>query len=257
MDSPNDLQRYFTNNTSRVTNKWDHYFEIYDRHLQRFRGQEVVLVEIGVFQGGSLGMWQEYLGPRAKIYGIDIDPRTKALEEDNVRILIGSQSDRAFLRTVRETIPRIDILIDDGGHMMRQQITTFEELFGHVSNDGVYLCEDLHTSYWMHFGGGHQRRGTFIEFSKNLIDALNAYHSQQNSLRANELTETMHGLHFYDSILVIEKRRRSRPRPVQSGTIRIFPEEPDCHVRHGIQYQMLKTINRVLRFLRLQSFIWR
>ena len=137
----------------------------------------------GYQQGGSLQMWKDYFGKDAKIYGIDINPQCKELEEPNIKILIGSQSDRNFLKEVRRQIPPIDILIDDGGHTMVQQIVSFEELFDYVKEDGVYLCEDLHTSYWIEYSGGHKRRGTFIEYSKNFIDYLNAYHSQQKSSR--------------------------------------------------------------------------
>ena len=37
----------------------------------------------------------------------------------------------------------------------------------------------FYTSYWFYFGGGYRRNGTFIEYSKNLIDQLNAFHSEQ------------------------------------------------------------------------------
>lgn len=65
-------------------------------------------------------MWKSYFGDKAKIFGIDIDPRCKKLEEENIKIFIGSQSDRKFLRELKELIPKIDILIDDGGHSMKQ-----------------------------------------------------------------------------------------------------------------------------------------
>ena len=79
----NDLEIYFKKNTGRLIYKWQHYFEIYDKHFSRFRGKEIVVLEIGVFQGGSLQMWKNYFGPGAKIYGIDIDPRCKNFEEEN------------------------------------------------------------------------------------------------------------------------------------------------------------------------------
>jgi len=49
-------------------------------------------------------MWKNYFGENCKIYGIDIDPRCKEFEEENIEIFIGSQSDRKFLREVREKI---------------------------------------------------------------------------------------------------------------------------------------------------------
>jgi hypothetical protein len=116
-------------------------------------------------------------------------------------------------------IPRIDILIDDGGHTMPQQINTFEELFPYIDEKGVYLCEDLHTSYWSKFGGGHKKRRTFIEYSKNFVDYIHAWDSAKpRRLSVTEFTRTVHSLHYYDSILVIEKRPIEKPFHLMTGT---------------------------------------
>lgn len=214
----NDLERYFAANTGRLLDKWGHYFAVYERHFARYRGTDVHVLEFGVSHGGSLQMWKEYFGPRAKIYGVDINPACKSLEEDQVKILIGDQGDRQFLRSLSDVVPRIDILIDDGGHTMRQQIATFEEMFAHVASDGVYLCEDLHTSYWKRFGGGYKRRGTFIEYSKNFIDALHAWHvPPSRRLSVSPVTRSVSSLHFYDSILVIEKGAMQPPYHSETG----------------------------------------
>ena len=217
----NDLERYFEANDRRLIHKWMHYFEIYDRHFSKYRGTDVHVVEFGVSQGGSLQMWRDYFGPRCKLYGIDINPHCKGFEEDGVSIFLGDQEDRVFLRSVSARIPRIDILIDDGGHTMRQQIATFEELFGRVAEDGVYLCEDLHTSYWKKFGGGYRSANTFIEYSKRFIDGLHAWHSQSRALKVDAFTRSAHSLHYYDSILVIEKRKMAAPTHRATGTASI------------------------------------
>ena len=163
-------------------------------------------------------MWKNYFGPKARIVGIDINPHCKKLEENQVEIFIGDQENRKFLRSLKEKIPRIDILIDDGGHTMKQQIITFEELFPHIDKNGVYLCEDLHTSYWPQWGGGYKKCDTFIEYSKNLIDSLNAWHSlETNKLSVTEFTRSAHSLHYYDSILVIEKRLIEKPSSFMTG----------------------------------------
>ena len=91
-----------------------------------------MVLEFGVSQGGSLEMWKEYFGPGVRLFGVDINPECRRFEEDGVRILIGDQGDRDFLRSIAKTLPPIDILIDDGGHMVEQQIATFEELFPRV-----------------------------------------------------------------------------------------------------------------------------
>lgn len=248
-----DLEKYFRSNTGRLIHKCSHYFDIYERHFSRFRNKEVIIVEIGVSHGGSLQMWKNYFGPKAKIYGIDIDPRCKDFEEENIQIFIGSQSDREFLKSVIATIPKADIIIDDGGHTMKQQIVSYEELFGHVKDNGVYLVEDLHTSYWALFGGGHKRRNSFIEYSKNFIDSLNAFHSEQSSLKVNAFTKSVDSLHYYDSILVIEKTQRAAPVDESTGTPSFeTPKDTDGSVvsRKFIKSTAIK-MNKVLRFLGL------
>lgn len=215
----NDLRRYFDHNPGRLLHKWLHYFEIYDHHFSRYRGKPVNILEIGVFHGGSIQLWKDYFGPQARIYGVDIDPRCKQFEEENVKIIIGDQGDRAFLDRLKNEIPRPDILIDDGGHLMHQQIATFEELYPFVAEDGIYLCEDLHTSYWPEWGGGLRKPGTFIEYSKRLIDSLNGFYSKDpGRFSPNSVTRSAHSLHFYDSVLVIEKQmRESMPKDGYSG----------------------------------------
>ena len=170
MTSPeltNPLADYFDAHEGRRINKWSHYLDIYHRHFERYRNQEVKVVEFGVRHGGSLQMWKHYFGPRARIYGVDIDPRCKALEEDRIEIFIGDQEDREFLRRLRGQLGRIDVVIDDGGHEMGQQIATFEEMFPALFGGGTYLVEDVHTSYWRGHGGGYGRRGTFVAYVKD------------------------------------------------------------------------------------------
>lgn len=252
----NDLETYFAQNTKRLIWKWHHYFNVYDRHFSRFRGKEVVILEIGVWQGGSLQMWRDYFGDKVRIIGVDIDPRCKEFEEENIQIHTGSQSDRTFLRELVAKLPPIDIVIDDGGHSMEQQIVSFEELFPAVKSDGVYLVEDIHTSYWLTFGGGHKRRGTFIEYSKNFIDKINAFHSEQRSLQVDDFTRSVDSLHYYDSILVIEKRPISPPTHEMKGEATFgFPEKKNGPLQ-VVGRGLIRGLNEVLRFFRLGSVFY-
>jgi hypothetical protein len=214
----NPLAEYFSGHQGRLISKWRHYFEIYHRHFEKFRGRSPVVVEIGVFGGGSLQMWRHYFGPGTRIVGIDVDPRCKRFEDESTTIMIGDQSDRAFLAEVCKAVPHVDILIDDGGHTMAQQIATLEELYLHIQPHGVYLCEDVHTSYMSEFGGGYQRSGSFVEYSKGLIDYLYGWYSQERErLAVNKFTVSTFALHFYDSVLVLEKRPIEPPEAVFAG----------------------------------------
>ena len=212
------LRSYFESNPGRLIHKWEHYFEVYEAHFERCRGREVHVMEIGVFHGGSLQMWKHYFGPKAHIYGVDVNPACRRFQEERVRVFVGDQADRGFLRTLRTEVPRVDILIDDGGHRMGQQIATFEELFPHIAEDGIYLCEDLHTSYWPQFGGGYRRSGTFIETAKGWVDQLHAWYTRTpDEFGVDDFTLSAHSLHFYPSMLVIEKRPMQAPHDRKTG----------------------------------------
>lgn len=138
------LHRYFLNNGGKRLHKWLHYFDVYERHLSRFRGRSPVMLEVGVFGGGSLAMWRDYLGPGAQIVGLDINPACKAHAGEGVDIFIGSQDDPALLAQILAKYPQIDIVLDDGSHVMQHMITTFQHLYPRVSANGVYLVEDTH-----------------------------------------------------------------------------------------------------------------
>ena len=237
----NDLEKYFLENSGNLIYKWMHYFEIYDRHFSRFRGTEVHLLEIGVYHGGSLRMWKDYFGSRARIFGVDCNPQCKQFEDEQITIFIGDQADRQFLRTLAQAIPRLDILIDDGGHKAKQQIATFDVLFPHISMDGIYLCEDTHTSYWREYGGGYRKRASFVEYSKNFIDYIHAWHSREpRRLSVSEFTKSVHSLHFYDSVLVIEKRPGEQPRKKCTGC----PSLPPGEARRSSVYDRLMRWSR-------------
>lgn len=213
----NPLEKYFRTNRGRRIHKWLHYFDVYHRHFERFRGRRVLIVEFGVAQGGSLQMWRHYFGPRSEIVGVDIDARCRAFEEPGIRVRIGDQEDRTFLRALVDEIGPIDVVIDDGGHTMAQQIATFEELYPSMTTDGVFLVEDVHTSYWSNYGGGVRRAGTFVEYAKGLIDQLNAFHSREPGFDVDEFTRTTRSMHFYDSIVVFERGIVQPPRHNATG----------------------------------------
>jgi predicted O-methyltransferase YrrM len=204
----NRLEQFAFQKKHRLMTKWLHYFEIYETHFSKYcEKKNVTMLEIGTFKGGSLQMWKDYLGSDAVIVGIDIDPDCKAFEEDNIHICIGSQNDPAFLQDVVEKYGPFDIILDDGSHEMEHQITSFETLFRTVKDGGIYAVEDLHTSYWEGYDGGYKKSGTFIEYSKNFIDYINKQHIHE-AVDFPEYGDYIKACHYYDSILVIDKKFR-------------------------------------------------
>jgi hypothetical protein len=222
MDTINDLEKFFFERDHKLIHKWRHYFEVYDRHFSRMRNKKINILEIGAAHGGSIEMWNDYFHGNAVIYSVDINPECKKFENEYTRVFIGSQEDKVFLKKLHDSLPPLDILIDDGGHTMKQQITTFECLFDKVKEDGIYLCEDLHTSYFKYFGGGYGRKKSFIEYSKHFIDRIHAWHTPKHP--PDDFTRSVHSIHYYDSIIVLEKRPMTPPFDVKAGVPSIEDE---------------------------------
>jgi len=214
----NPLLDEFMNHDGHYVHKWVHYFEFYHRHLQRYRGKAPKMVEIGVQNGGSANLWRKYLGDGAEIVGVDIDPACRALEREGFEIWIGDQEDQNFWKAFRRKHPAVDIILDDGGHTMRQQVQTFKSLFPALNESGTYICEDTHSSYFPTHGGGLGREGTFHELVKKLIDEMHAwYHMPLSKLEKSYIAQNLLSLSVYDSMVVMEKRRKTAPITLAQG----------------------------------------
>jgi len=193
------LWRDFLLHNQRVLAKSAHYFPIYEKHFSRFINQSVVFWEIGVWKGGSLQLWKQYFGPFVTIVGIDINPKCKKAEEDQIHVRIGDQSDVIFLQSILDEFGPPDVILDDGSHVMEHVCKTWDYMYDKMNENGVYFVEDLHTAYVGEFGGGLKREGTFIERCKSLVENLHT--------RKNPFAEATYSISFYDSVVVFEKRR--------------------------------------------------
>lgn len=219
MIEDNPLLSYFMRNGDRSIHKWLDYLEVYHRFFGRYRGQPIKFLEIGVQNGGSTRMWRDYFGPSAHIIGVDVDPACKALESEGFEIWIGDQASPEFWQSFLEKHPKLDIVLDDGGHTMQQQIMTFEALFPIITDGGLYLCEDTHSSYFPSHGGGLRQAGTFHEFVKELIDEMHAWwHRPLSKLGTHGyLARHLYSISVMDSIVAIEKRRKNPPMALARG----------------------------------------
>lgn len=206
----------FLTNQNRVIHKWKHYFPAYERHFGKFVNTDVIFIEIGCRQGGSLQMWKRFFGPHARVIGIDINPACGAFVEDQIEVRIGDQSDPIFLYKIVQEFGPPDVVIDDGSHVMSHIQASFAALYPLVSRNGVYFVEDLHTAYWDEFEGGLKRKESFIETCKGLIDELNADHTR-GAVGPTPFTHSTMSMHFYDSIVVFEKGRHTKKQAPQIG----------------------------------------
>jgi hypothetical protein len=161
--------------------------------------------------GSNLLAWRNYFGNDAVIFGIDVNPACAGLDGGCAKVRIGSQTDRAFLQSVVCEMGGLDVVIDDGSHIASHQRTSFDTLFPLIDQSGVYFCEDTHSAYWRgSYEGGYRRRTSFIELCKDIVDDLHAdFHGRAG--RLPDAHRTISGVHFYNSIIVIEKHPQSRP----------------------------------------------
>jgi len=192
---------------------WHSYTQHYAEHFRKFRNKKINLLEIGVggyddtSKGGeSLRMWKRYF-PYAKIYSIDIYDKS-ALQEHRIHIFKGHQIDKNFLEKVMERISTVDIIIDDGSHVNGDVIGTFTFLFPKLKNGGVYVVEDVQTSYWPSYGGDSDNLNnpsTIMSFFKSLTDGLNYREFLRQGYCPTYWDMNILSLHFYHNLIFIYK----------------------------------------------------
>lgn len=155
------------------------YTQHYERHFTPVRYQPVRVLEIGVggynlesMGGESLYMWQRFF-PRGLIFGLDIHAKPM-ISGPRVRVVQGDQNDPDFLQDFAVRHGPFDIVIDDGSHINEHVRTSYEALFRHVRPGGLYVIEDLHTSYWPTLGGEPPpgSPSTTMGLLKDLIDRI-------------------------------------------------------------------------------------
>jgi hypothetical protein len=160
-------------------------------------------------------MWRSYFGAEATIVGSDIDPNCANRVTAPNQVRIGSQADATFLAQIVKEFGAPDVVLDDGSHIGHHQIASFHALFPLLKDGGLYIIEDTHTSYWPDWEGAVGRRGTAIEFAKSLIDDQHFWYYTGGD--HSGMGEFMPAIHFNDSVIVIEKRRRAKSALVTGG----------------------------------------
>lgn len=195
------------------------YTEIYSYYFASIKDRPLKFLEIGIFEGAGAHFWEEYF-KNAELNFIDITFNRVKYSSPRCHYYLADQAKPDQLIDVLKTIGggQFDIIIDDGGHTMVQQITSFKTLFPYLKSRGLYVIEDLHTSYWPIYGGSRTKSSdTAIEFLKDLIDEVNFVGSTTpNASHRKDLTpirqelniyrEEILGIHFYDSLCFIIKR---------------------------------------------------
>jgi len=201
----------------KLLHKWHHYPEIYDELFAGYLDRPIKILEIGVYNGGSLQMWERYFHPDSLVVGIDIENQVKAELRDNTEVRIGDQGSAEFLDEIVEEFGQFDIIIDDGSHLTADQRDSFIRLFKTgLADEGLYVVEDTHTSYLAPFVNS---RRTFIGTCQEIVDLMHAEYWNRDSFEefsiGNEDREDtvmeyyeawVYSVQFFDSMVAFKKR---------------------------------------------------
>ncbi len=199
------------------------YTKIYSKYFDSLRNEKIKFLEIGIYFGDSVKLWESYF-PNADLYFVDINPSLIKYHSTRSQYHYVNQADAKAMHKLANALSgNFDVIIDDGGHKMDQQIISFQALFPYVKSGGLYIIEDLHTSYWKEYGG-HGKigkpasgSGTCTEFLKERIDDLNYTAGVTQCADSNKISpdlkkslncyqDNIEAIHFYKSLCIIIKK---------------------------------------------------
>jgi hypothetical protein len=202
------------------TDKWGAHFytPIYHRLFAHLRDKPIRLLEIGVggYQfakvgGASLAMWADYF-PHGRILGIDVFAKSLALGP-RVSVQQGSQDDAAFLSRMSAEHGPFDIVIDDGGHAPAQVTASFDTLFPLLADGGLYVIEDVQSTFWPESGGSAADGGGTMRLARAILEYLNHAEIQvvQPDRTVADIARSVRSFRAWHNIFVVEKGDNTEP----------------------------------------------
>jgi len=143
----------------------------------------------------------------------------------SIEVEIGDQANRDFLELLIQKHGPWDIILDDGGHTDNQIITSFEALFPHLNNGGIYLIEDTHAHFFGDAFRDHPEKRSVLTLVSELFSLMHRWTGdvsrfehwhvpppeRNEPVAVPDATRTIAAVHLYDSIIVIEKNERREP----------------------------------------------
>lgn len=121
------------------------YMDIYSIYFNPIKDEKITLLEIGIKGGASLRAFKEFF-KNGKILGLDIDPGT-AFTDSRITTYVGSQDSSEVIKKIFDEHPLINIVLDDGSHVNKLTIASFQLIFDKLPRGSLYIIEDLACSY--------------------------------------------------------------------------------------------------------------
>ena len=168
----------YSKHEGKLSDKWESYLYLYDKLFKELRDKPINLLEIGVQNGGSLEIWAKYFYKALHIMGCEINREAKRLgfTDSRISLIIGDINELNIRREITQKNSFFDVIIDDGSHSSQDIVRSFYNYFPLLKNDGIYIVEDLHCSYWPEFEGGLFNPLSSMQFFKSLADIVNYEH---------------------------------------------------------------------------------
>lgn len=164
----------------------DHnYLKKYEFFLNKFRDCKMNVLELGVLRGSSVQTWSQYFS-NAKIYGIDIDKECLKYAGKNIEIQIKDLSKMCEIEKLKQIKPTI--IIDDASHMWSHQIKALCVLFSSLEHGGIYIMEDLETSFQSY---SHMNYNDAIVSGYDFCEMLAEVTTSKERLRGNRSKQFM------------------------------------------------------------------
>jgi hypothetical protein len=186
-----------------------HYLGLYKRYLAPREANIRKVLELGVAQGESLLAWLQWF-PEAQVIGVDNRYVPKEQLIDRCRIIQADQADPELL-----DLGKFDLIVDDAGHDPIKQRASLGLLWTSLNKGGLYVIEDLETSYWKLASWNLVKlSGCTLEGWDNPDGIIAALHSLTNELTASYAKERperflhlggLESIHFHPNIVFLEK----------------------------------------------------
>lgn len=171
----NLLQTY--NSTENASDKERTHTYISSFYSDKFKGlrdKKIKILEIGVLQGHSLKLWENYFS-EAEIFGVDIQNIIEHTYGERVKIIFGNAYSPKFIDYLENNFGKFDIIIDDGPHTLDTQLFFLSNFQRLLSGSGsILILEDV---YPQAFG---ELKSRFPDFS--VIDLRDKVKNEYNSV---------------------------------------------------------------------------